>query len=44
MPRASTRPTTDTSKLNKKELERLLHTREAEYQELSEKLGEHSHI
>ena len=32
--------TVDISKLNKKQLEKLLHTREVENQELSKKLGE----
>ncbi|KAF9785388.1 hypothetical protein BJ322DRAFT_1020923 [Thelephora terrestris] len=41
MPREKSQTTADISKLNKKELERLLRAREADYQELSEKLGKY---
>jgi len=34
----------DTSKLSKRELKKLLHTHEVEYQELSDRLGEHSYV
>lgn len=36
--------TINTSKLSKKELEKLFHMREVEYQELPEKLGEDLHV
>jgi hypothetical protein len=44
MPQEKSHRPVDTSKLKKKELERLLHTREAENQKLAKKLGEHLHV